>query len=239
MNPRRHGGWGRYQEKPSIDAAGANRRAAPSFKSKAPKRKPGLRMPRSGRRGGGRRTGDLFLQLEAGLADLGRHQRTVLDLKEDAPGLFAVAPCRFLHLVGRDHRVAGHRLALLDAVDQFRPHRLDVLGRGLVFANHGFGRQLADLGGAVAMLDIVRDLQRFLRRQRGPQPGRRVGERARIANRWPVSNLRLDLALQVYDVEHLSVCWLNHTVTPRLLLARPLTTLPDRNLARWFGRRLS
>src|SRR6266404_9887169 len=83
------------------------------------------------------RSGDLFLQFDAGLADLRRHQGTVLNLKEDALGLLAVARCGFLHLLGHGERIAGHRLALLHALDQLRAHRLDVFRRSFVFESKG------------------------------------------------------------------------------------------------------
>src|SRR5207302_10717098 len=110
--------------------------------------------------------------------------RTVFDLKEDALGLLAVAPRNLLQLVGHGERIAGHRLALLDALDQLSAYRLDLFRRYFVLANNGFRRQFADLGCPVAMLDIVRH-----RHRRRDHPWR---ERTRLVDRRPASELRFD-----------------------------------------------
>src|ERR1700730_9628013 len=155
--------------------------------------------PRSRRRRG--LGGDLFLQFSAGLADLRCHQRTVLNLKVDEPGLLSVAHCGFLHLRGHGERIAGHRLALFDAFDQLRAHRLDVFRRRFVFADNGFRRQLADLRGPLAMLDIVRHRQR-----RPTHPWRREIDRPRLVDPWPIPHLSLDLAFQIGHAQDSSYC---------------------------------
>src|SRR5258706_1000839 len=138
------------------------------------------------------RSGDLFLQFGAGLADLRRHQRNVLNLKEDPLGLLAVARCGILHLLGHGERIAGHRLALLDALNQLRAHRLDVFRRSFVFADNGFRRQLADLRGPVAMLDIVRH-----RQGRHPHPWLPQTDMAWLADPRTASKPCLDFLLQI------------------------------------------
>src|SRR6476659_1392461 len=138
------------------------------------------------------RSGDLFLQFGAGLADLRRHQLTVLNLKEAALGLLAVASCGFLQLLDHGERIVGHRLALLDTFDQLRAHGLDILRRSFVFADNGFRRQHADLRGPLAMLDIVWHRQR----RRAHRRWREIG-RLRFANQWPISKFFLDLAFKI------------------------------------------
>src|SRR3984893_11065061 len=146
-------------------------------------------------------SGDLFLQFGAGFADLRRHERTVLNLKENALGLLAVAHCCFLHLRGHGERIAGQRLALLDALDQFRAHRLDLFCRSFVFADNGFGRQLTDLRGPLTMLDIVRH-----RQGRPADLWRRKNVGPRLVVRRPVSHLCLDLAFQISHAQDSSNC---------------------------------
>jgi hypothetical protein len=49
-----------------------------------------------------RRSGDLFFQFDAGLSNLRRHPRTVLNLHEDTLGLLAIARGSFLHFLGNE-----------------------------------------------------------------------------------------------------------------------------------------
>src|SRR5438270_4769709 len=144
------------------------------------------------------RRGDLVLQFGAGLSNLRRHQRAVLDLKENTLGLLAIARRSFLHLFGNSERIPRHGLALLGALDQLCAHVLDLFRRRFIFADNGFGRQLADLGRSLAVFDIVgyRDCRRTQLRWRKV-------DGMHVAKRWTVADLRLDLFFQINNIEDL------------------------------------
>ena len=98
---------------------------------------------------------DLFPHFGAGSAYLRGHQRAVLNMKEDALGLLAVSRCGFLQLLDHVERLAAHGLTLFDVPDQLNAQVLDIFRRSFIFADNRFRRQLADLRGSGAMLDIV------------------------------------------------------------------------------------
>ncbi len=122
-------------------------------------------------------------------------------MKEDALGFFAVSPRGFLQLLDHGERIAGHGLTFSDVPDQFGAQVLDIFRRGFVFADNRFRRQLADLRGAVTMLDIV--WHRQIRRADG-----RRGEIGRlvIASRGKFSKFLLDLALDIDHVKDRRPC---------------------------------
>src|SRR5581483_4067517 len=91
----------------------------------------------------------------AELTDLIRRAGAGLDLIEDALAFLAIARRRALDLLEHDGSRRGQLLAALrHLLDEFA-HRLDFLRRHLIFPDNGFGRELADLGGVVTMIDVV------------------------------------------------------------------------------------
>src|ERR1043165_6741374 len=101
------------------------------------------------------RGADLVSQVGTGLAHLSDDKRAVFDLLEHALRLLAVVRGDFPEFVDHRDRIAGHRLALFDPLEKLSPYRFNLFCRHLIFANDGLSRQLADLSGAVPMLDII------------------------------------------------------------------------------------
>ena len=122
-------------------------------------------------------------------------------MKEDALGLLAVSRCGFLQLLDHVERLAAHGLALLDVPDQLNTQVLDILRRGFIFADNRFRRQLADLRGSGAMLDIVGHRQ--FRRAYGRR--REIGRRG-FATRRLFSKFFLDLALDIDHIKNRRFC---------------------------------
>src|SRR5436305_12862198 len=145
------------------------------------------------------RSGELFLQLGAGLSNLGRHQRAVLNLKENTFGLLAIARCSFLHLLVNGERILSHCLALLNALHQLCAHPLDLFRRRFVFADNGFRRQLADFRSSLPVLDII-----GYRGSRRAHPWRHEIDRTLTADWRTVPDFCLNLLFQIGNVASLS-----------------------------------
>src|SRR5262245_5474699 len=99
--------------------------------------------------------GNFLFERLADTADFGCHQRTILDLQEVAFALLAIVRRQFLDFA--DHRMdtGYHRLTFFGGVREFDTERFDFFHRRVVFADHSFGREFADLIDAFLVLDVI------------------------------------------------------------------------------------
>ena len=98
---------------------------------------------------------DFLLESFADRANFGCRQRALLDLQEVPLSFLAIVRRQLLDLVHHGVDASNHCLAPLGSLDQFGTERFDLFHRCIVFANHGFGGELADLIDAFLVLDVI------------------------------------------------------------------------------------
>jgi hypothetical protein len=98
---------------------------------------------------------DLFLEIFADRANFGCRQRALLDLQEVALALIAIVCRQFLDLVHYGVNASNRCLAPLGSLDQLGAERFDIFHRRIVFADDGFGGELADPIDAFLVLDVI------------------------------------------------------------------------------------
>src|SRR5262249_35146100 len=129
------------------------------------------------------------------------------DLVEDALAFLAVTLCRGLDLLEHGGSGYGELLAASCHLLHHLAHDLDFPGGRLEFAHDGFGGELADLGHALPMADVIGN-------------GRSPRRLDRLDAERPVLDHLPDIAFDLTDIEGPRRCWMySHDIPSPVFLA--------------------